>query len=326
MQCGAARPRAVAMNLLEALRYLAALEQHRHFGRAAQACRITQPALSNAIRALEAELGVAVVRRSRQYEGLTAEGEVVLAHAHRLLHETESLRQELQVLAGAPRGRLLIGVVPTAVPVAARFAAQLRERHAGIVPVLRSLSSQEIEAGLENLSLDLGLGYTGRTQVGARGLQIWPQYSEAYFLVQRRAAGAGALTFGEPIGWKQAATRPLMLLTLEMHNRAVIDEAFQSVGANVEPALETNSVQALVSALREGSLAAVLPGAQVSAAMGLVGLEARALVEPTVLTPVGYMSSKAARATPTLRAALALAQEPAWLAHAAAHSGTLPAA
>ena len=62
------------MNLLEALRYLTALEQHRHFGRAAQACGITQPALSNAIRALEQELGVPVVRRSRLYEGLTAEG------------------------------------------------------------------------------------------------------------------------------------------------------------------------------------------------------------------------------------------------------------
>ena len=45
------------MNLLESLRYLAALEQHRHFGRAAQACHITQPALSNAIRALEEALG-----------------------------------------------------------------------------------------------------------------------------------------------------------------------------------------------------------------------------------------------------------------------------
>ena len=44
------------MNLLDALRYLTALEQHRHFGRAAQACHITQPALSNALRALEADM------------------------------------------------------------------------------------------------------------------------------------------------------------------------------------------------------------------------------------------------------------------------------
>ena len=62
------------MNLLEAMRDLAALEQHRHFGRAAQACHITQPALSNAVRALEEEFGVTIVRRGRQYEGLTPSG------------------------------------------------------------------------------------------------------------------------------------------------------------------------------------------------------------------------------------------------------------
>lgn len=310
------------MNLLEALRYLAALEQHRHFGRAAQACRITQPALSNAIRALESELGVAVVRRSRQYEGLTAEGELVLAHAHRLLHETESLRQELQAMAGAPRGRLQIGAVPTAVPIAARFAARLHARHAGIAPLVRSLSSPEIEAGLENLSLDLGLGYTDRAQVGARGLQVWPQCGEVYFLVRRLPAAAGAASApGTPIGWCDAAALPLMLLSPEMHNRAIVDAAFRAAGAEVVPALETNSVLALVSALNEGTLAAVLPGALVGIAQGQPGLHARPLVEPAVHTPIGFMTSKSARPTPALRAALELAREPAWLADAAAVSG-----
>ena len=49
------------MNLIDAYRYLAALEQHRHFGRAAAACHITQPALSNALRSLEQHLGTAIV-------------------------------------------------------------------------------------------------------------------------------------------------------------------------------------------------------------------------------------------------------------------------
>src|ERR1035441_3403880 len=93
------------MNLLEAMRYLVALEQHRHFGRAASACHITQPALSNALRSLETELGVAIVRRGRNYEGLTPEGERVLASANRLLREQELLRQDLHSGIGMPRGR-----------------------------------------------------------------------------------------------------------------------------------------------------------------------------------------------------------------------------
>src|SRR5262245_41088597 len=143
------------MNWVDAYRYLAALEQHRHFGRAAAACHITQPALSNALRALETHLDVAIVRRGRQYEGLTPEGERVLATAHRILREQEVLEQELSASIEQPRGRLTIGVVPTAVPVATRFAARLVERHPGITPRLSSLSSQEIETGLDALAIDI---------------------------------------------------------------------------------------------------------------------------------------------------------------------------
>jgi DNA-binding transcriptional LysR family regulator len=311
------------MNLLEALRYLAALDQHRHFGRAAMACRITQPALSNAIRALETELGVPVVRRSRQYEGLTAEGEVVLAHAHRLLREAEAMRQELHSREEAPRGRLQIGAVPTAMTIATRFALRVRERHGGLAPVVRSLSSQEIEAGIENLSLDLGLGYTGRTEVGARAMQVWPQYAEAYYVVQRAPGSAGALRVGAPIGWREASTLPLTLLTPDMHNRTIVDQAFREAGAAVNATLETNSVLALLTALAAGDVAAVLPGALVRSVLNVADLLARPLVEPTVSTPIGFMSSKSERATPALRAALTIAQDPVWLEEAAAHSGSL---
>ena len=132
------------MNLLDAMRYLVALEQHRHFGRAASACNITQPALSNALRALEAELQVAIVRRGRSYEGLTPEGERVLATAQTMLHEQALLQQELRSDALQPRGGLRVGAVPTAMPIAARFAAQLQARHPGIVPTVLSLSSADL--------------------------------------------------------------------------------------------------------------------------------------------------------------------------------------
>lgn len=150
------------MNLLTSLRYLVALSEHRHFARAAQACHITQPALSNALQVLEKEFGTPIVKRARSYVGLTPEGEQVLGAARRMLHEHALLQQELASSASQPKGRLQLGVVPTAVPVAARFAALLQATHPGIVPVVRALSSQDIEEGLENLSLDMALGFTGR--------------------------------------------------------------------------------------------------------------------------------------------------------------------
>jgi DNA-binding transcriptional LysR family regulator len=315
------------MNLLEAMRYLTALEHHRHFGRAAQACHITQPALSNALRALESELGVPLVRRSRQYEGLTPEGEVALAHAHRLLHGAEALRQELASLAGAPRGVLRIGAVPTAVPVAARFAARLRARHPGIQPVLQGLSSQAIETGLESLALDLALGYVERDDVVARRLQVLVQYGERYFLVRRLGVDdTTGLRFGAACNWADAARHPLVMLTPEMHNRVIVERALKTAGAQVAPALETDSVLALLQAVQDdgaGELAAVLPGALVSTVRHQPGLLAHALVDPVIETPIGWMTAGSTAPTRALEAALALAREADWLAHVRLHTGTL---
>jgi DNA-binding transcriptional LysR family regulator len=311
------------MNLLEALRYLAALDQHRHFGRAAQACHITQPALSNALRSLETELGVALVRRSRQYEGLTTEGEVVLAHAHRLLHGTESLRQDLASLSGAPRGQLKIGVVPSAIPVGTRFAARLHAAHPGLRPVLRSMSSQEIEAGLDSLAIDLGLGFCERAEVSAHRLGVLPQYREHYFLL-RRTGGRQRLRFGAPLAWREAAQQALVLLAPEMHNRAVVDRALRDAGAQVEPAMETDSVLALLLAVQaDAGLAAVLPGALVSIARAQTGLQAHPLTAPEVRTAVGWLYSGSVPASRAVGAALDLAGQAQWQAELEQHTGAL---
>jgi DNA-binding transcriptional LysR family regulator len=92
------------MNLLASLRYLVALHEHRHFGRAAQACHITQPALSNALRALEEEFGAVIVKRGRTFGGFTPEGERVLQSARVMLHEREVLQQDLDSRGGRPQG------------------------------------------------------------------------------------------------------------------------------------------------------------------------------------------------------------------------------
>ncbi len=310
------------MNLLDAMRYLVALEQHRHFGRAASACHITQPALSNALRALEAELDVAIVRRGRSYEGLTPEGERVLASASRLLREHELLRHDLHSGGGMPRGALSIGAVPTAIPVAARFAAQLQARYRGLKPVVRTLSSREIETGLENLSLDMGLGYIER---GTKFSAV-PQYVEQYFLLRRAAVGAGApLHVGAAISWREAGAMALCLLTPEMHNRSIIDAAFHEAGCEVRAAIETNSIMTIVLCVLDGEVAAVLPGALMGLVRGYRGLEALPLREPDVRPPIGFMVAAGTRPSRSLEAALTFARDDAWLRDAVTHGGLLPA-
>ncbi|KAF1072648.1 DNA-binding transcriptional regulator, LysR family [Variovorax sp. PDC80] len=313
------------MNLLASMRYLVALSEHKHFGRAAAACHITQPALSNALRALESEFGVVIVKRARVYVGLTHEGERVLATAQRMLRDNEVLLQELRSEAGEPRGSLRMAAVPTAIPMLSRFAAMLHQRHPGIVPGVISMSSQELETGLESLSVDLALGYTERMHMPGIKLTAWPQSIEHYFLLRRAAVPSDdQLRIGKPLAWAEAAKLPLCLLTPDMHNRAIVDQALrEAVGTVVAPAIETNSVLALVLAVIAGTVSSVLPGAMVAAVRSYRELEALPLVAPEVLTPIGFMTQDGVRASRALEAALAFLQTPEWLAQAALHSGTL---
>lgn len=312
------------MNLLSSLRYLVALNEHKHFGRAAQACHITQPALSNAIRALEAEFNVVIVKRDRTYAGLTLEGERVLASAQLMLREHTNLQQDLKSETHVPSGPLRIAAVPTAVPIAARFAAMLNARYAGIQPIVLSLSSSALERGLEDLSIDMALGYSERMGVKDSRLKAWPQYTEHYFLLRKeQKPHHDGLHIGEPMEWKAAAEYPLCLLTPEMHNRTIVDTAFRAAGVSVQPAMETNSIMTIMLSVVDGNVCSVLPGSLVDTLRGYRELTALPLVGPTVRTPIAFISHALARPSRALEAGLSLAQDGAWLRHAAAHSGLL---
>lgn len=312
------------MNLLSSLRYLVALQEHRHFGRAAKACHVTQPALSNALRALEAEFGVAIVRRDRSFVGFTLEGERVLASAQRMMHEHAFLQEALRGDAQTPTGTLRMGAVPTALPIAARFAAQLQAKHPGIVPVVLSMSSLMLEQGLQDLSIDIALGYTDRMDLMTGRLTALPQYVEHYFLVRRALHPlAEGMQIGEATTWQAAAALPLCLLTQDMHNRTIVDAAFVSVGEVPQPTIETNSILTMALSVVEGAVSSVLPGALVSVVRSYRELEALPLHSPRIQTPIGFMSHASVRPTRALEAALVLAQDNAWLQHASAHSGLL---
>lgn len=317
------------MNLFVSLKYLVALDDHKHFGRAALASHVTQPALSNALKALEDNFGVAIVKRGRSFAGFTDEGQRILQSARKMLREQELLQQDLNSSDHAPSGQLTVGAVPTAMPIAARFVAMLNERHPGIRPKLRSMSSVDLEAGIESLALDLGLGYLERTEsvASARGNAPPPnvsvQYIERYFLL-RKASGrrTKSLRVGAPISWSDAASLPLCLLSPEMHHRTIVDRAFASAGAAPNIAIETSSILTLVLSVVAGRVCSVMPGALVSVVQGYPQLEALPLVSPQIEVTMAFRVHESNRPSRTLEAALALARDEAWLAEAAMHSST----
>jgi DNA-binding transcriptional LysR family regulator len=94
---------------LRHLRTIEAVARHRSFTKAAEELFLAQSAISQQIRRLETEIGVQIFRRTSRSVELTPEGEVILAHAHRVLAEVEDLHGHLEELTGLVRGTVRIG-------------------------------------------------------------------------------------------------------------------------------------------------------------------------------------------------------------------------
>ena len=121
---------------------------------------------------------------------------------------------------------------------------------------------------------------------------------------------------GEPLHLDDGAER-LCLLTPEMHNRSIVDGAFEAAGASVQPAIETNAIVTVVLSVLDGQVSAIVPGSLMTLARGYGELVAHPLLEPDVRTPIGFMVAANARPARALEAALRLAREASWLRDAA---------
>ena len=120
---------------------------------------MTQPTLSAAIRELEAELDVLIVERGQRYRDLTAEGLRVLEWARRILADRDALRQEVGSARQGLAGRLVLGVIPTALASLGLLIASFQAAHPRVRIKVLSLSSIEIQRALDSFDLDAGVSY-----------------------------------------------------------------------------------------------------------------------------------------------------------------------
>lgn len=144
------------------LRHLLLLVEYAHFGRAAAALNISQPALTKSIQALEAELGVMLLDRKRGAALLTAFGELVVQRSRALLNAEEDLLREIKLLAGLEIGslRVALGPYPSVVsgyPALARLLARrpkitVTAHVSGWREVAHQVAAREVDLGLAELS------------------------------------------------------------------------------------------------------------------------------------------------------------------------------
>ena len=279
------------------LRYLSALAREEHFARAAASCHVSQPTLSARIRQLEDELGVAIVKRGQRYQGLTSEGERVLAWARRIIADCDSLFQEVSAHAAELSGMLSVGVVPSALPVIPLITNAFVKRHPAAFINALSLSSIEIQRRLDDYSIEAGITYLDNDPL--KNVRRLPLFQERYVLFTPRQ---GALGNRDSVTWAEAADMPLCLLTPDMQNRRIVDEIFQSVNCEPTPEIETNSMITLYAHVRSGRWSSVMPEALVEVFGLPEGLAAVPLVEPKVSHLMGLVTSDRDPPSPLARA------------------------
>lgn len=255
--------------MIDRLHAFMVLAREQHFGRAAEALGITQPSLSSALKSLEDQLGVQLVRRGSRFHGLTPEGERVLDWARRIVGDVRTMQAELRATRSGVSGRLRLGVIPTAMPRIAELTAPFLARHPAAEVTILSRSSDEIRDQIAALELDAGVTYLNGEHLGR--LRTVPLFMETLCLVDRTEAGG-------PVSWSEAATRPLCLLTPDMQNRRIVSARLAEAGASAVPRVESNSMLAILSHVASGDWAAILPQALAEGLSLPVGVRARPLL------------------------------------------------
>jgi len=145
------------MNLRD-LKYIIAVAETRHFGKAAQQCFVSQPTLSGQIKKLEDELGVVIFERTNRSVEITPVGEAILSHARQILEQADVITQLARAQQDPLAGALRIGAIPTLSPyLMPLILAPLKKHHPQMKLVLSEELTDTLLQRLHNHEIDAAL-------------------------------------------------------------------------------------------------------------------------------------------------------------------------
>ncbi|MBD8527155.1 DNA-binding transcriptional regulator OxyR [Pseudomarimonas arenosa] len=167
------------MNIRD-LRYLVALADLKHFGRAAEACHISQPTLSTQLKKLELELGVALIERAPRRVMLTEAGKEIAERARKILSEVEQLREAARQAADPEAGSIRLGLFPTLGPyLLPHVVPRLKLRFPRLELLLVEEKTEVILRMLREGKLDAGIL---ALPIHADQLHVEPLFEEPFLL------------------------------------------------------------------------------------------------------------------------------------------------
>ena len=244
------------MNIQD-IRYLVAVAEHRHFGRAAAACNVSQPTLSSQIRKLESELGVTLLERTNKRVDITPVGSQILLHAQRALAETGQMEAVARAARDPLVGPLKLGVIPTLAPyLMPMILKPLRLGYPGLTIELWEDQTRSLIDGLRNHRLDAALLATPPDSPEITEIALFDEPLLAALPLSHRLAGSKKVT-------EESIARELLVLA---DGHCLANQAMAACGAKHGPprtglqgSMQASTLETLVNLVAAGYGATLLP-------------------------------------------------------------------
>jgi DNA-binding transcriptional LysR family regulator len=289
---------------LRQLRYLVALAEELNFTRAAANEHVAQPALSQQIRRLEDEVGLALVERSTRHVALTDAGEVLVVRARRMLSELEAAETELEMMRGMHTGHVTIGAMHTMGPVDLSLPLALfHDLHPDVGLTVREHASEELAEMLRVDEIDLAfLSVTERVE--AHGLGLHQLVSEELVVL---LPPNHALSRRRQVRMVELADEQFISFRAGARLRELLFGAGRYAGFEPRVTLESNESQRVRRLVSRGLGVAILPRSDAEGPGADVAVVS--LTEPALRRDITLAWREGRRHAPAAAAFLDLARE-----------------
>jgi DNA-binding transcriptional LysR family regulator len=184
-------------------------------------------------------------------------------------------------------GRLRLGAMPNSSPILPIFSHLLTKKHPGVEVDIKFLGIEQTKIGLNDFSLDVGITYLKEAELA--GLNTMPIYDERLSLLVPDTEEYKDL---QSITWKDASKLPLCLLDKSMHERKIVDQAFESVGVKPKDKVTaSDSILNLIFHVMFAELVTIIPKHFIRMPGHFPGVKAVDLIDPIISHPVGLVWS-----------------------------------
>ncbi|MGC4954198.1 LysR family transcriptional regulator [Actinomadura citrea] len=275
------------------LEYFRAVARELHFTRAAESLQIAQPALSQQIRKLERQLGIALFERNNHRVELTPAGAALLEHAERILSDIAAVEEEMRGWAEGARGRLRLGGTRGPTARLARLLAEFSAEYPAIDVELREMHTEEMVAGLHAGRLDAAIVVRLPPQDEGRRLDSLPLGEEPLVLItsvsaplaSRYRVPVAALDDFDMVGYPPGSA---------LHE--IVLSALADAGATARIRFETRECSTARAMASVGPAVAIVPRSvaeEPGRPVGVVRLDPEPTWAPSLVWPAGRRSGLA---------------------------------